>query len=144
MSSQNTIGHEMSNIEAEAYLNELLIHKNKFIGKPVGLLYENLENAGYVIRHMSTMSEGAWMPPDYTEYMTGIILYNKDEDDLSQEKNKEVVIVHITLDILGAQIDDAAFWRGLPDEGWMEEIKKCTQDMKVKDISFKRTKLWRK
>ncbi|MGP1481108.1 MAG: hypothetical protein ACTTJL_05370 [Hoylesella enoeca] len=112
--------------------------KKSYIGEPVSKLYAKIAHSCFHIRHMSTMSEGPWSQPDGKEYMTGVILYNKTLKEMDDKQ--DVYVVYIDL---GIWIDDRKFWNNLPnDTTWMQAIQERTKDMIVKDISFKKTRIY--
>ena len=122
----------------EEFLHDIVSTKKSYIGEPVSKLYAKIAHSCFHIRHMSTMSEGPWSQPDGKEYMTGVILYNKTLKEMDDKQ--EVYVVRITLNIW---IDDRKFWNSLPnDTTWMQAIQERTKDMIVKDISFKKTRIY--
>ena len=122
----------------EEFLHDIVSTKKSYIGEPVSKLYAKIAHSCFHIRHMSTMSEGPWSQPDGKEYMTGVILYNKTLKEMDDKQ--EVYVVRITLNIW---IDDRKFWNNLPnDTTWMQAIQERTKDMIVKDISFKKTRIY--
>ena len=122
----------------EEFLHDIVSTKKSYIGEPVSKLYAKIAHSCFHIRHMSTMSEGPWSQPDGKEYMTGVILYNKTLKEMHDKQ--EVYVVRITLNIW---IDDRKFWNNLPnDTTWMQAIQERTKDMIVKDISFKKTRIY--
>ena len=122
----------------EEFLHDIVSTKKSYIGEPVSKLYAKIAHSCFHIRHMSTMSEGPWSQPDGKEYMTGVILYNKTLKEM--DAKAEVFVVYIDLDIW---IDDRKFWNNLPnDTTWMQAIQERTKDMIVKDISFKKTRIY--
>ena len=122
----------------EEFLHDIVSTKKSYIGEPLSKLYAKIAHSCFHIRHMSTMSEGPWSQPDGKEYMTGVILYNKTLKEM--DAKAEVFVVYIDLDIW---IDDRKFWNNLPnDTTWMQAIQERTKDMIVKDISFKKTRIY--
>ncbi|ALO49663.1 hypothetical protein AS203_11695 [Hoylesella enoeca] len=122
----------------EEFLHDIVSTKKSYIGEPVSKLYAKIAHSCFHIRHMSTMSEGPWSQPDGKEYMKGVILYNKTLKEMDDKQ--EVYVVRITLNIW---IDDRKFWNNLPnDTTWMQAIQERTKDMIVKDISFKKTRIY--
>lgn len=122
----------------EEFLHDIVSTKKSYIGEPLSKLYAKIAHSCFHIRHMSTMSEGPWSQPDGKEYMTGVILYNKTLKEMDDKQ--EVYVVRITLNIW---IDDRKFWNNLPnDTTWMQAIQERTKDMIVKDISFKKTRIY--
>ena len=122
----------------EEFLHDIVSTKKSYIGEPVSKLYAKIAHSCFHIRHMSTMSEGPWSQPDGKEYMTGVILYNKTLKEMDDKQ--DVYVVRITLNIW---IDDRKFWNNLPnDTTWMQAIQERTKDMIVKDISFKKTRIY--
>ena len=122
----------------EEFLHDIVSTKKSYIGEPVSKLYAKIAHSCFHIRHMSTMSEGPWSQPDGKEYMKGVILYNKTLKEMHDKQ--EVYVVRITLNIW---IDDRKFWNNLPnDTTWMQAIQERTKDMIVKDISFKKTRIY--
>lgn len=122
----------------EEFLHDIVSTKKSYIGEPLSKLYAKIAHSCFHIRHMSTMSEGPWSQPDGKEYMTGVILYNKTLKEMHDKQ--EVYVVRITLNIW---IDDRKFWNNLPnDTTWMQAIQERTKDMIVKDISFKKTRIY--
>ena len=123
----------------EEFLHDIVSTKKSYIGEPLSKLYAKIAHSCFHIRHMSTMSEGPWSQPDGKEYMTGVILYNKTLKEMHHDK-QDVYVVRITLNIW---IDDRKFWNNLPnDTTWMQAIQERTKDMIVKDISFKKTRIY--
>ena len=122
----------------EEFLHDIVSTKKSYIGEPVSKLYAKIAHSCFHIRHMSTMSEGPWSQPDGKEYMTGVILYNKTLKEMHDKQ--DVYVVYIDL---GIWIDDRKFWNNLPnDTTWMQAIQERTKDMIVKDISFKKTRIY--
>ena len=112
--------------------------KAYYIHQPLSHIYDRLKNSCFRIKHMSTMSEGPWSQPDGKEYMTGVILYNKTLKEMDDKQ--DVYVVYIDL---GIWIDDRKFWNNLPnDTTLMQAIQERTKDMIVKDISFKKTRIY--
>ena len=123
----------------EEFLHDIVSTKKSYIGEPLSKLYAKIAHSCFHIRHMSTMSEGPWSQPDGKEYMTGVILYNKTLKEMHHDK-QDVYVVYIDL---GIWIDDRKFWNNLPnDTTWMQAIQERTKDMIVKDISFKKTRIY--
>ena len=122
----------------EEFLHDIVSTKKSYIGEPLSKLYAKIAHSCFHIRHMSTMSEGPWSQPDGKEYMTGVILYNKTLKEMDDKQ--EVYVVYIDL---GIWIDDVDFWHRLPDDDtWMQVFQERTKDMIVKDISFKKTRIY--
>ena len=122
----------------EEFLHDIVSTKKSYIGEPLSKLYAKIAHSCFHIRHMSTMSEGPWSQPDGKEYMTGVILYNKTLKEMDDKQ--DVYVVYIDL---GIWIDDRKFWNNLPnDTTWMQAIQERTKDMIVKDISFKKTRIY--
>lgn len=129
----------LSNGDIDNLMHKIVEQKSQFVGKPVKYLYDYLEISGYPIKYMATISDGPWSQPDCKEYITGVILYNRDEEELSPRANMDVMIVYIPLNI---KVNYETFWKSVPDDNWIEYIKKWSSELNVVDISFKWTQIW--
>ncbi len=128
-----------TNEEVVRFLDNFVKNKlQDFIGKPAIQLYEYLKKESpFEVKHVSTISDKEWPRGDEKEYMIGVTFYNQSDEDMD-EKNVEVVVIDIYLNI---QWDTDEFWHALPDEGWDEVIIKRTEQCKVTNFEYEKTKI---
>ena len=135
----NTQGQNnyMTNDEIQEFLDSMIVHKNQFIGKTMGDIYLLFEQVRLPIRYFSIDETSAWIDPDGKTYLTDVILYTEDLEDMND--GKESFEIRFELDI--PKIDSGLFYRSIPAETynmWWNAFKQQTTLMPIKDIWFSR------
>ncbi len=135
----NTQGQNnyMSNNEIQSFLDSMIVHKNQFIGKTMGEIYQLFEQVRLPIRYFSIDETSPWIDPEGKSYLTDAILYTEDLEDMND--GKEYFEIRFELDI--PKIDSGVFYRSLPAETyniWWNAFKQQTTLMPIKDIWFSR------
>ena len=127
----------MTNNEIQSFLDSMIVHKNQFIGKTMGDIYLLFEQVRLPIRYFSIDETSAWIDPDGKTYLTDVILYTEDLEDMND--GKEYFEIRFELDI--PKIDSGLFYRSIPAETynmWWNAFKQQTTLMPIKDIWFSR------
>ena len=97
----------MNNDEIQSFLDSMIVHKNQFIGKTMGDIYLLFEQVRLPIRYFSIDETSAWIDPDGKTYLTDVILYTEDLEDMND--GKEYFEIRFELDI--PKIDSGLFYR---------------------------------
>ena len=127
----------MTNNEIQAFLDSMIVHKNQFIGKTMGEIYQLFEQARLPMRHFSFDETSCWIDSVGKSYLTSVILFTEKLEDMNE--GKEYFDIRFELDI--PKIEPKSIFRMLPSDTyniWWNAFKQQTSEMPIKDILYYR------
>ena len=133
----NTQGQNnyMNNDEIQSFLDSMIVHKDQFVGKTMGVIYNLFDQARLPMRYFSIGETSPWIDSEGKSFLTDVILYSETLEDMND--GKEYYDIRFELDI--PKIDAGAFYRSLPTDSysiWWNAFKQRTMDMPIKDIRY--------
>lgn len=127
----------MSNDEIQSFLDSMIVHKNQFIGKTMGEIYQLFEQVRLPMRHFSFDETSCWIDSVGKSYLTSVILFTENLEDMNE--GKEYFDIRFELDI--PKIEPKSIFRMLPSDTyniWWNAFKQQTSEMPIKDILYYR------
>ena len=127
----------MTNDEIQEFLDSMIVHKNQFIGKTMGDIYQLFEQVRLPMRHFSFDETSCWIDSVGKSYLTSVILFTENLEDMNE--GKEYFDIRFELDI--PIIEPKSIFRMLPSDTyniWWNAFKQQTSEMPIKDILYYR------
>ena len=127
----------MNNDEIQSFLDSMIVHKNQFIGKTMGEIYQLFEQARIPIRHFSYGETSPWIDPEGKCFLESIGLYTETIEEMN--KGKEYFDIRIYLNISNIETDD--IFMNMPSDTWSiwwNTFKQRTAEIHIKDIKYYR------
>ena len=72
----------MTNNEIQSFLDSMIVHKNQFIGKTRGEIYQLFEQVRLPMRHFSVENTSPWIDSEGKSYLTSVILFTETLEDM--------------------------------------------------------------
>lgn len=127
----------MVNDEIQSFLDSMIVHKDQFIGKTMGDIYQLFEQVRLPMRHFSFDETSCWIDSVGKSYLTSVILFTENLEDMNE--GKEYFDIRFELDI--PKIEPKSIFRMLPSDTyniWWNAFKQQTSEMPIKDILYYR------
>ena len=127
----------MTNDEIQSFLDSMIVHKNQFIGKTMGEIYQLFEQARIPIRHFSYGETSPWIDPEGKCFLESIGLYTETIEEMN--KGKEYFDIRIYLNLSNIETDD--IFMNMPSDTWSiwwNTFKQRTAEIHIKDIKYYR------
>ncbi len=127
----------MNNDEIQSFLDSMIVHKNQFIGKTMGEIYQLFEQVRIPMRHFSFDETSCWIDSVGKSYLTSVILFTENLEDMNE--GKEYFDIRFELDI--PKIEPKSIFRMLPSDTyniWWNAFKRQTSEMPIKDVLYYR------
>ena len=127
----------MNNDEIQSFLDSMIVHKNQFIGKTMGKIYQLFEQVRLPMRHFSFDETSCWIDSVGKSYLTSVILFTENLEDMNE--GKEYFDIRFELDI--PKIEPKSIFRMLPSDTyniWWNAFKQQTSEIPIKDILYYR------
>ena len=126
----------MTNNEIQSFLDSMIVHKNQFIGKTRGEIYQLFEQVRLPMRHFSVENTSPWIDSEGKSYLTSVILFTETLEDM--DDGIEYFDIRFELNI--PKIETGVFFRSLPSDTysiWWNAFKQQTMEMEIKDFFIK-------
>ena len=130
----------MTNDKIQEFLDSMIVHKNQFIGKTMGEIYQLFEQVRLPMRHFSYGETSPWVDPEGKTYLTSVLLYSESLEGMND--GKEYFDIIFELDI--PKLEIGVFEDSMSSETWeifWISFKQRTMNMEIKKISFRRLTL---
>lgn len=102
----------MTNNEIQSFLDSMIVHKDQFIGKTMGDIYQLFEQVRLPMRHFSFDETSCWIDSVGKSYLTSVILFTENLEDMNE--GKEYFDIRFELDI--PKIEPKSIFRMLPSD----------------------------
>ena len=102
----------MTNDEIQSFLDSMIVHKDQFIGKTMGDIYQLFEQVRLPMRHFSFDETSCWIDSVGKSYLTSVILFTENLEDMNE--GKEYFDIRFELDI--PKIEPKSIFRMLPSD----------------------------
>ena len=102
----------MTNDEIQSFLDSMIVHKNQFIGKTRGEIYQLFEQVRLPMRHFSVENTSPWIDSEGKSYLTSVILFTETLEDM--DDGMEYFDIRFELNI--PKIETGVFFRSLPSD----------------------------